>query len=407
MKDSDMADIALGNGGCLNDYSTAIMAPREHEHPLADASGLSLTWGEIILAVVTLGGYAWYRVSQGDGRAKEAVNFTLEVLKNSEEKIKNSQKINLNLCLNGEPCQVELTEHNGQINFSKDGSNPSLFCKGTLLDLRKNLAAFLEKNQSLCERFEAPSLIKVALDIEGLSKLSGEVKFRITDPSQLDVVCDKLQANGAVKSVTLNMSQCSFPPAADGKSRISSLSKLSGKLVELNVHASRLTSADAATIAQLPNLKELDISNNDLGDEGVIKLVSGQGLANLDSLKISHNKFGDEGAKAIATKLTELTFLDMSSNTVSDVGMNEIIITNLPNLRELLIIDNELKMALPDQVESCWWKSNAHIGRLSYLNINENTVDKHKLEAMRERYLAATIDHFEDKTRDRQKAVLG
>jgi Leucine-rich repeat (LRR) protein len=61
-------------------------------------------------------------------------------------------------------------------------------------------------------------------------------------------------------------------------------------------------------LAQLKNLKRLNISRNQVGDAGAVALAQ---LKNLNSLDISHNQVGDAGAVALAKLKNLKLFPDM------------------------------------------------------------------------------------------------
>ncbi|MCA7010610.1 leucine-rich repeat domain-containing protein [Wolbachia endosymbiont of Tribolium confusum] len=74
--------------------------------------------------------------------------------------------------------------------------------------------------------------------------------------------------------------------------------------------------AEALANGNLANLTQLDLSFNEIGDEGVKALAN---LKNLTQLNLDYNKIGDEGAKALAN-LKNLTQLNLDYNKIGDEG---------------------------------------------------------------------------------------
>jgi hypothetical protein len=81
-------------------------------------------------------------------------------------------------------------------------------------------------------------------------------------------------------------------------------------------------------ICSFPNLKELDISNQEIGDDE-IKILSQRlpSLRCLKKLNCSYNKIGDKGAAILITglyKLNSLEKLDLSHNLISNKGFHSL-----------------------------------------------------------------------------------
>ena len=105
----------------------------------------------------------------------------------------------------------------------------------------------------------------------------------------------------------------------------------------------------------LGNLIVLDLSDNQIGDAGMIALANAikpttenpmGSLANLILLFLSGNKIGDEGMKALSSaiasgSLGNLIVLDLSDNHIGDKGMeafsSAIASGSLPSLYYLLV----------------------------------------------------------------------
>ena len=73
-----------------------------------------------------------------------------------------------------------------------------------------------------------------------------------------------------------------------------------------------------------PSLTALDVSNNMLGDKGIVLLCESLASSSICELAVSSNGFGNLGMEALASLLatnTSLVWLDASHNLISDGGM--------------------------------------------------------------------------------------
>ena len=109
--------------------------------------------------------------------------------------------------------------------------------------------------------------------------------------------------------------------------KISDVSPLTSltKLEVLHLYANSIS--DVSPLANLTNLKSLTVTGNPLGGR-VTPLAN---LTNLTRLKVNDVELGNSGLSTLAASLTNLTFLDLSSNTISDLSP----LTCLPNLERL------------------------------------------------------------------------
>ena len=85
--------------------------------------------------------------------------------------------------------------------------------------------------------------------------------------------------------------------------------------------------SDVTPLAGLTNLETLHVTGNPL--RGNVRPLAG--LTNLERLKVNDTGIRDSGLSTLAASLTNLTYLDLSSNTISDLSP----VTCLPNLERL------------------------------------------------------------------------
>lgn len=74
-------------------------------------------------------------------------------------------------------------------------------------------------------------------------------------------------------------------------------------------------------------VRELDLSRNELRDEGAALLANAEVLTGLRVLKLAANQIGDDGLRALAHSphLGRLTLLDVSNNPVGDDGVRAVV----------------------------------------------------------------------------------
>jgi uncharacterized protein (TIGR02996 family) len=114
----------------------------------------------------------------------------------------------------------------------------------------------------------------------------------------------------------------------------------------LRVFPTKPESALALANLTLPvRVRELDLSFNRLGDQGVEALACNPSLSHLTKLNLKECGFADVGARALAgsTQLANLTALDLESNRITDDGALVLAASqSLPALQELIIGWNHL-----------------------------------------------------------------
>lgn len=176
----------------------------------------------------------------------------------------------------------------------------------------------------------------------------------------LDISCNQLTTKGAAKLSTLSnlvALNLSYNSLVSNKwavkideltelARLNNLRELTKltKLNELKISGNNLGPKEAEVLAQLSNLTTLHIPKNDIGSEGVKAIVNN--IPNIFDLDVSSNNLGDKGAIEVA-KLP-LTKLAIKINKIGDEGM-QAIIANL-HLSELDMSCNDITDAVLDEI---------------------------------------------------------
>jgi len=82
--------------------------------------------------------------------------------------------------------------------------------------------------------------------------------------------------------------------------------------------------AEAISLADIPLLSEISMSNNDIGDDGATALASAiSGIKSIDLLEMSGNAIGDAGAIALAKAIVDVSDLyaiGLGRNQITDEG---------------------------------------------------------------------------------------
>jgi len=126
---------------------------------------------------------------------------------------------------------------------------------------------------------------------------------------------------------------------------------LSIGLTDLSLSNCRLTAASQATLLNLvslsPNLKSLDLSNNDLGPTGCADMVTWM-MQNekenfsLRSLELANCKLGDDGFFRLVPILGSLTYLGARANDITSAGLDAVMNSHqvVMKLKTLDLADN-------------------------------------------------------------------
>jgi len=113
---------------------------------------------------------------------------------------------------------------------------------------------------------------------------------------------------------------------------------LSMGLTDLSLSGCALTSASHGHLLNLtslsPNLKSLDLSNNDLGPTGLLDIVTWMSQSMRDTcalrtLELANCKLGDSGFIQLASAMEFLTYLGVSKNNITSRGLQGVLSSNI------------------------------------------------------------------------------
>ena len=103
------------------------------------------------------------------------------------------------------------------------------------------------------------------------------------------------------------------------------------RIAMLDLAGNGLTGDDVAGLLAEPTagVRELDLSHNRLGDDGVRTLAEAPSAEGLRGLRLAGNGVTDDGLLALAQspRLTRLTTLDLANNPISDEGFRALLTT--------------------------------------------------------------------------------
>ena len=196
-----------------------------------------------------------------------------------------------------------------------------------------------------------------SLDLSGRNLRDDEVAELVTRPalstiSELDLSdnhignpgIDAIAASPRLQSLeVLDLSRNRLTSA--GARHLTESTQLT-RLIRLSVAGNGLGISGAEALAVSPfQLRELDLSDNDLRSQGAATLAGSAALAGLECLRLAGNRLGSDGAGAVAVShtLTGLRVLDLSHNGIGPSGMAALALSsNVGRLRTLLLAQNSL-----------------------------------------------------------------
>lgn len=165
-------------------------------------------------------------------------------------------------------------------------------------------------------------------------------------------------------------------------------------LTKLSLPSSQLSDEDIKELYYMQDLKELELSGNNISDLTPISQITG-----LTKLIISHNKIEDISS---LTALTQLTELYLSSNLISDLTP----LASLPQLETLAIGNNPFKDLSPISgltnmrtlvMCDCGWQDLTHLynmQKLFEIRISKKIYTKKELEAFQKAVPSVHINQY-------------
>ena len=221
-----------------------------------------------------------------------------------------------------------------------------------------DLAEFLSKNSKLQELDLSHNDLQGSgiTRILGAMKISNLTKLNISaNNANLETVLELVSCG--IKLVDLNLSYSIMHidatwPFSKSKNTFVNLSKLdmSGIYHEIRDKAATVL---AHIFSQNKELKELDLSSNNLNSEAIRKIFNELNTSTLTELNASHNNITDEVADDLAiflSKCTKLEVLDLSHNSLQDAGVIKICKANISSLISFDISYNNISIKAADDV---------------------------------------------------------
>jgi len=127
-------------------------------------------------------------------------------------------------------------------------------------------------------------------------------------------------------------------------------------------------------LAQLKRLRKLNVSNNYLGDSGAKDMA--RTMNHLTSLNLAQNQVGDVGAQAIIHEMKNLTHLNLARNHINSSGVRNI--GELGQLTQLNLSDNRLANA----GAKCIARDGSRLEKLTHLNLARNGICNDGIQAI-------------------------
>ncbi len=212
--------------------------------------------------------------------------------------------------------------------FLDQGPWPTLFQinqkfdEFTFLDMKEletkkpSASEIIVQLSDLLSKDESESQVQTAIEALNLSELG------ITAEVLKDLV-EFIQAHFPnIKELNLSFNNI-------GAAGIDHLAKLS-QLEKLELAGNQIGEAEAAHLAKLTQLKSLELFNNEIGEAGVAHLKT---LSQLEKLHLSFNKIKTAGV-AHLTALSQLKSLELSFNEIGEAG-----VVHLKTLSQLEMLD--------------------------------------------------------------------
>ena len=240
------------------------------------------------------------------------------------------------------------------------------------------IAVFLSDNDELeeldlsCNDLQESGIDNIlkSLCISNLTKLNIRDNNITTD---LENVASTLIS--ATKLVELDLS-CNKYSASPMNSFSYASNAIFVNLTKLNISGSKIGNGTAVvtlanSLADNTNLKEFNLSDNDLNAEGLSKLLHELKMSTLIKFNISHNNVSDKAADDIETFLStnpKLKDLDLSHNNLQSAGIIKICRITLAGLTVFNISNNNITNEAAENISTILSLSN----QLKSLDLSSN-----------------------------------
>ena len=210
---------------------------------------------------------------------------------------------------------------------------------------------------------------------KGISGLTNLTKLNISNNDiSGEAACNiaaVLAQNKSLKELDLSYNNL----GASGVVRIFISMKSFTDLIKLYIGSIGITSFAAddlvAVLNNNKNLKELDLSHNDIQTNGPAEIFNKIIILNLSKLNISHNNITSQAAGDIVifiSQNTELEELDLSHNSLQTPGAVEICRANISKLIKFNICHNNITIKATNDIAAFL----SHNNKLQVLNLSGN-----------------------------------
>ena len=244
------------------------------------------------------------------------------------------------------------------------------------------IAKFLSKNGELKELDLSHNDLQESgiIIILGAVRCSNLRKLNISsnNANLKDTVEVLLQSTQLVE---LNLSYNKLNNAADAMWYFSKLKNIFSNLAVFNISSicHEIDDEAATALANIfslnTNLKELDLSDNNLFPKAIIKIINELNTSNLIKFNISRNNITDKAADCIAAFLSrniDLQVIDMSHNNLSSTGAIKICKTNISKLTTFKINHNSITDEAANDIASFL----SHNNKLQILDLSCNSLQE-------------------------------
>jgi hypothetical protein len=175
---------------------------------------------------------------------------------------------------------------------------------------------------------------------DGESKVAGEAKS-LLNRKRNRLLATLLLAGASYEDTRDGVTAITLDRVADLESVLPML-KYFPELEYLSISNKRFTDTGAAHLADLANLRDLNLFESNIGDEGLKHLT---GLKNLRRIPMGHTRVTDKGLEIISG-MTQLEYVGVRGDNVTDAGLAHLKeLTNLTGLYlgETKVTDEGLK----------------------------------------------------------------